>query len=276
MPQQALSNNKKMDNLKITLVQADLIWEDATANKLKFDRFFENINTPTDLIILPEMFTTGFSMFPQPLAEVLPGTTSEWLKKWAEKLNAAIVGSLIIKEKNRYYNRLLWVMPDGKILHYDKRHLFSFANEHQQYTAGQEQLIVQYKGWKIMPLICYDLRFPVWSRNTMEYDLLIYIANFPDKRNYAWRNLLRARAIENQAYTIGLNRVGTDGNDVYYAGNSCVLNYDGHYKAQLSPGEIMQTVTLHHDEQKQFRKNFAFLDDQDAFDFIPYSIKSKN
>ena len=256
-----------MNNLNLTLIQADLIWEDALGNRKKFDQLFRQIQSPTDLVILPEMFTTGFSMSPQALAEELPGISSEWMTAWAIKLDAAIVGSLIIKEKNKYYNRLLWVMPDGEVLHYDKRHLFSLAGEHHHYTAGRESLIVEYKGWKIMPLVCYDLRFPAWSRNTVNYDLLIYIANFPDRRSFAWNNLLKARAIENQSYTVGLNRVGIDGNDVYYAGDSCVLDYAGNYHLQLPPREIIQSTCLDYKQQKEFRKKFAFLDDRDLFNF---------
>lgn len=254
-----------MNSLEITLVQTDLIWEDAQSNRLKLESFFKQIKSPTDVILLPEMFTTGFSMSPQPLAEALPGISSDWMRKWAKKTNAAIVGSLIIKEKDQYYNRLLWVMPDGEIFHYDKRHLFSLAGEHHQYTAGQKPLVIEYRGWKIMPLVCYDLRFPVWSRNTMNYDLLIYIANFPDLRSFAWRSLLKARAIENQSYTVGLNRVGVDGNDVYYAGDSCVLNYDGTYRKQLPPREVMVSIHLDYEQQQQFRREFAFLDDRDSF-----------
>lgn len=256
-----------MNNLNITLIQADLVWENASANRIKFDQALKQVSKFTDLIILPEMFTTGFSMYPQSLAEEFPGTTSDWLKKWAKKLDAAIVGSLIIKEKGHYYNRLLWAMPNGEFYDYNKRHLFSLAGEHHQYKSGQSQVIIEYKGWKIMPLVCYDLRFPVWSRNTMNYDLLIYIANFPERRSYAWRNLLKARAIENQAYTIGLNRVGTDGNGIYYAGDSCVLNYEGRYNTLLPSREFIQNITLNYNEQKDFREKFAFLNDRDLFDF---------
>lgn len=257
-----------MNDLIITLIQADLIWEDSLANHLKFEQLFGEIVTPTDIIILPEMFTTGFSMSPKLLAEPFPGPTSKWLQKYAKELNAAIVGSLIIKENDHFYNRLLWVMPDGEIFHYDKRHLFSLAGEHLEYSAGENQLLITYKGWKIMPLICYDLRFPAWSRNTVDYDLLLYIANFPDRRGFAWRSLLRARAIENQAYTIGLNRVGLDGNNIYYAGDSCVLNFDGHPLAQLPPREIIHHTVLKAKPQQVFREKLAFLNDKDSFEFL--------
>lgn len=254
-----------MERLKIALFQADLIWEQAADNRHKFTRLFESIAPGTDLIVLPEMFTTGFSMEPAKLAETMTGETVAWLQQQAAAMNTAITGSVIIEENGNFYNRLLWVFPNGTIRSYDKRHLFTLAGEEKVYTPGKEQLLVEYKGWKIMPLICYDLRFPVWSRNQFDYDLLLYVANFPDKRGLAWRTLLQARAIENQAYTIGLNRVGTDGNGAYYAGDSCLVNYDGKISQHLPPREMVAQFEIKKEEQDNFRKKLAFLADQDKF-----------
>lgn len=252
-----------MENLRITLVQSNLFWEDKNANLKHFESLLKPLAKQTDLIILPEMFTTGFSMNTLKLAELMSGTTVKWLKKQANLLSAAIIGSCIITESGQYYNRLIWVEPNGSIQYYDKRHLFSFANEHEHYTAGEKHLLVEYKGWKIMPLICYDLRFPVWSRNTVDYDLLIYIANFPEKRSFAWKQLLTARAIENQAYTIGVNRIGEDGKGIAYAGDSCLLAFSGKTLLDLKDKEIINTISLSYTEQQDFRKQFAFLQDRD-------------
>ncbi len=254
-----------MEHLKIALLQADLVWERAPDNRRKFTHLLQSIAPDTDLVVLPEMFTTGFSMEPSKLAETMEGETITWLRQQAADLQVAITGSIIIEENGNYYNRLLWVFPEGEILSYDKRHLFTLAGEEKVYTPGQDQLLVTYKGWKIMPLICYDLRFPVWSRNKSDYDLLLYVANFPDKRGLAWRTLLQARAIENQVYTIGLNRVGTDGNGAYYAGDSCLIDYDGKIRHHLPPREMVEQFVIRKEEQTNFREKLAFLPDQDEF-----------
>lgn len=255
----------RMDKLKIALVQADLIWEAAKENRQKFERLFQEVSTDVDMIVLPEMFTTGFSMDPSRLAEPMDGATFEWLRQQAMTKQAVITGSVIIEEADQYFNRLIWMEPDGQFKMYDKRHLFTLAGEEKVYTPGRQQLLITYKGWKVMPLICYDLRFPVWSRNQDGYDLLLYVANFPDKRGLAWRSLLRARAIENQSYTLGLNRVGTDGNGIYYAGDSMVVAYDGAIVAHLPAKEMVQEVVLEKSKQNLFRKKLAFLPDQDDF-----------
>lgn len=254
-----------MNTLTVSLVQADLCWEQPKQNRLLLDRLLAQVDSTSDLILLPEMFTTGFSMNATALAEEMGGPTTQWLQQHAKARQSAIAGSVIIKENGFFYNRLLWVMPDGSVRHYDKRHLFTLAGEEKIYTAGQERLFIDYRGWKIMPLICYDLRFPVWSRNDCEYDLLLYVANFPDKRSYAWRNLLIARAIENQSYTIGLNRVGTDAHGIYYAGNSCVLDFAGQHLAHLGPQPMVKTLRVNKAAQQLFRKKLAFLPDQDDF-----------
>ncbi len=201
--------------MKVTIIQTHLAWEDKTANLEHFSAHLSALAEATDLIVLPEMFSTGFSMQPERLAEPMDGPTVQWMRAKAADTNAAMVGSLMVREGDCYYNRLVWMFPDGTLQHYDKRHLFSYGTENEHYTAGTNQLLVNWKGWKICPLICYDLRFPVWSRNTMGYDLLLYVANWPERRSLAWNALLAARAIENQSYTVGVNRIGADGNGMH-------------------------------------------------------------
>ena len=254
-----------MSELKLALIQADLVWEDASRNRDKFERLLAGISPGTDIVVLPEMFSTGFSMEPQRLAEPMDGPTITWMRKQAAALGAVITGSVIIEEGGNYFNRFVWITPAGDLQQYNKRHLFTLAGEEKVYTAGTEQLLLTYRDWKIMPLVCYDLRFPVWSRNQFQYDLLLYVANFPDKRGFAWRTLLQARAIENQSYTIGLNRVGTDGNGIYYAGDSMLVNYDGTVTTHLPPREMVQEVVITKAPQDTFRQKLAFLPDQDQF-----------
>jgi predicted amidohydrolase len=257
-----------MNDLRVSLVQSDLFWEDPKRNLKQFEKKISSLKGETDLIVLPEMFTTGFSMKAEHLSETMDAATVSWAKEQAKLLGAAIMGSFIVKEAGKYYNRLLFVEPDGTLAYYDKRHLFSFAGEGDYFTSGEAQLIVNYKGWKIMPLICYDLRFPVWSRNTQSYDLLIYVANFPGKRRFAWKQLLTARAIENQTYTVGVNRIGVDGKDISYSGDSCLLDYSGQPLYDLEDQEIITTATLSYQKQQDFRDQFAFLQDGDFFDFV--------
>lgn len=254
-----------MTDLTVTIVQSALFWEDATANLKQFDEKLNTLKGKTDLIILPEMFTTGFSMQPEKLAETMDGTAVQWLRQKAVQLDAAITGSLIIQEDQKFYNRLIWMEPNGKLQTYDKRHLFTLAREQDHYTAGNKRLVVEWQGWRIMPLICYDIRFPVWSRNNLNYDLLVYVANFPNRRRKAWRNLLLARAIENQAYTIGVNRVGEDGNGVYHSGDSAIIDYAGEYYHEITHAESVCTTTLSYSKQKTFRSKLQFLPDQDSF-----------
>ena len=255
-----------MDNLSVTLVQSPLHWEDRTANLAHFDQMLQGLQGSTDLIVLPEMFASGFSMQAAKLAEPMNGTSIKWMQQKAQALNAVITGSLIIEEKGQFFNRMVWMRPDGHFQTYDKRHLFTLAKEDEHYTAGQERVIVELKGWRIMPLICYDLRFPVWSRNNLNYDLLIYVANWPDRRRNAWQSLLKARAIENQAYTIGVNRVGTDGAGHYYSGDSALVDYAGELLYQLSHQEAVLTASLSYTKQQTFRSKLRFLDDQDIFE----------
>lgn len=256
-----------MEDLRLTTVQTPLDWQDIEANLQRFDALLQKIEIPTDIVLLPEMFSTGFSMEAEKLAEKESGSAVNWMKEKAAELNAVVAGSLIIEDSGNYYNRLFWMQPDGSYLTYDKRHLFSLANEQDHYTAGQKRLIVKYKGWRICPLICFDLRFPVWSRNNHAYDLVFYVANWPARRNFAWKNLLVARAIENQSYVVGLNRVGADGNGVDHSGDTAVLDPLGQKISTTKPNETrVETVTLSAENLTQVRKKFQFLNDQDQFE----------
>lgn len=254
-----------MKNLKISTIQTNLIWENKSANLDALSQKIHTLVGKTDIIILPEMFSTGFSMTPEVFAEDPHGMTFEWLKQHAKKTKAVITGSYIVKENNNYYNRLVWMQPDGIFQTYDKKHLFSLSEEPNHYTAGQQKLIVTYQGWTICPLICYDLRFPVWSRNIENFDLLIYVANWPEKRAHHWQSLLMARAIENQTYTVGVNRIGLDGNDYYHSGDTTVIDYAGKILTYAAHVENISTVQLNFEQQQKFRQRFRFLADKDTF-----------
>jgi len=250
--------------ITISLIQSDIIWEDVTSNLENYQDKINQIES-TDLIILPEMFTTGFSMNPKGISETMSGKTVQWMKDNASKMNSAICGSIIIEEDGKYFNRFIWVNPDGSIHHYDKKHLFT--GEDKNYTAGNEKIIIEYKGWKICPLICYDLRFPVWSRNTEDYDLLIYVANWPKQRKSAWKSLLVARAIENQCYVIGVNRVGKDNNS-YYSGESSLINALGETLYINSHVEEIFSTVITKYELNKVRDAFPFLNDKDNFKIL--------
>jgi len=253
-----------MQNLKVATIQSDLFWEDVDKNISQFEIKIKAITSKIDLIILPETFTTGFSMKTEKLAEKMDGKTVSWLQKMAKEKNACILGSLIILENDKYYNRLICAFADGKILHYDKRHLFTFGNEHKHFEPGTERLVFEINGFKICPLICYDLRFPVWSRNTENIDLFIYVANWPDARIFAWDTLLKSRAIENVSYVIGCNRVGKDGFKKSFVGNSTVLNYTGKSILEFSSGENQTgIVELNKEKLVDFRKVSPALADGD-------------
>jgi len=253
-------------NLKITIIQSELHWENAEANRAMFSEKIQNIEGETDLIILPEMFTTGFSMNAEKLAEPNNGETLRWMIQEAQKNNCAITGSIIISEENNYYNRLFFVFPDGSFQKYDKKHTFTLAKENQTYSAGNERLIVEYKGWKICPLVCYDLRFPVWARNTEDYDVLMYVANWPKVRTLAWDTLLRARAIENMAYCIGVNRIGFDGNEHEYVGHSAIYDVLGKQISTTTyETEFTETIVLDKEHIESNRKHLQFLNDRDQF-----------
>jgi predicted amidohydrolase len=254
-----------MQDLKVALVQADLVWENRKINLASFEKSLELLPSDVDLIILPEMFNTGFTMNPAPNAETMEGETLRWMKRISKQKQAALTGSLIIAEGSGYYNRLIWMLPDGTYSYYDKKHLFTLAGEQNFYKSGNTRLIVEFKGWKICPVICYDLRFPVWLRNTEDYDCLIVVANWPERRISHWEHLLVARAIENQTYVIGVNRVGTDGNDFYYNGSSMLVNPMGKKMLKISDLNTVSVASLKYDQISQIRKDLPFLTDRDQF-----------
>jgi omega-amidase len=250
--------------LKISLIQTSLTWEDPQANRANFEKLINGIGQ-TDLIVLPELFATGFTMQPKQVAETMEGETIAWMKEMAASKECAITGSLVIVENGNYYNRLLFVFPNGTVRTYDKRHLFSLAGEDKAYTPGREKLIVEFKGWKICPLVCYDLRFPVFARNVEEYDLLLYVANWPSPRILAWETLLKARAIENMCYVAGVNRIGEDANGHPYPGHSQVVDCLGATIADASGDEGVFSVVLDKESMLETRKKFGFLNDRDSF-----------
>ena len=254
------------NELTVLGIQADLVWENPFKNRAFFEEKITASPKGTDLVVLPEMFTTGFTMNPKKVAEKMNGETVLWMQKMAKKHQIALVGSLVVEENKNYYNRLLFVHPSMTIAKYDKRHSFSLAGENTAYTCGTEKLIVNFKGWKICPFICYDLRFPVWTRNSENYDLLIFVANWPVKRIRAWDTLLKARAIENMSYVIGINRTGKDLNNYNYSGNSLVVNCLGEALSSLKEEEVgMVKATLVKTAQEGIRKRLGFLNDKDAF-----------
>ncbi len=255
--------------LNVTYIQSDLYWENPTANLAMFEEKIRQINQPTDLIVLPEMFNTGFTMNTQTLGEVMNLQTFKWMKMMAAQTKAVVTGSFIVKEHNQAYNRLIWMQPDGQFDHYDKKHLFRMGKEHEAFEAGTHKIIKEIKGWKICPLICYDLRFPVWSRNLgLQYDLLIYTANWPAPRSHHWNTLLLARAIENQSYVLGLNRIGTDGRNLAYLGDSAMIDFQGQY-LHLSQNQA-ETISQTLDKQAldDYRNRFPAYLDADDFRLI--------
>jgi omega-amidase len=257
--------------LKLSLVQADLKWENVQANLDHFQELLKQISS-TDVIVLPEMFTTGFTMNVE-LAEDMNGHSMNWMAAMAAEKNAVVTGSVIIKDQGCVYNRLIWMRPDGTYQHYDKRHLFRMAKEDAYYNAGHNKLIVEVSGWKVCPLVCYDMRFPVWSRNRFdaegkaEYDVLLYVANWPERRRIPWNKLLPARGIENLSYVAGVNRMGEDGNGIPYSGDSAAYDYTGVRLTNMESGkEVIETISLDRDKLKEFRKHFPAYLDADEFD----------
>lgn len=251
--------------MKISLIQTSLIWENARANRANFENHINSIQEQTDIILLPEMFSTGFTMEPATVAEGMGGETVQWMKAMAAAKDCAVAGSVVIKEDENYYNRFLFVLPDGEIMVYDKRHLFSLAGENKAYTNGVDRLVIEYRGWKICPLVCYDLRFPVFSRNTEDFDLLLYVANWPAPRILAWDTLLKARAIENMCYVAGVNRIGQDTNGHNYLGHSQVIDCLGANVVLPSENEGVFTVKLDKQGMFETRKKLDFLSDRDSF-----------
>jgi omega-amidase len=253
-------------NLRVTMIQADLAWQDPATNRRQLAAHFRGLAGHTDLIVLPEMFTTGFSMAASSLAETMAGATVGWLREEAAAIGCAITGSLIVEEGGRYYNRLVWATPEGDCVHYDKRHLFRMAREQEHYAAGNRRLVVELKGWRLCPLVCYDLRFPVWSRSRGDYDVLLYVANWPSRRRSAWSALLRARAIENACYVVGVNRVGKDGNGASYSGDSVALDFLGQVLGGDRDGVFVETVVLDRESLVTFRRDFPVHLDADDFE----------
>ncbi len=261
-----------MRDLKITLLQSDLYWEEIDANLSAFEEKIWQIGQDTDIIVLPEMFTTGFTMNASTLAEHMNMRTFKWMRQMADQTGALILGSFVAKVHDKFYNRLLWMEPGGNYKTYDKRHLFRMAGEHKTYSSGESLLVAEWKGWRICPLICYDLRFPVWSRNTydaiakrLNYDLLIYVANWPTARVEAWGSLLKARAIENLSYVVGVNRVGVDGNSIEYNGNSAIIGPKGEVIFSSEGVEAIKTLELNANSLQAFRDKFPAYFDADEF-----------
>lgn len=258
-----------LSNLKVSCIQADLVWENIDQNLEMFSKKMRDIPSDTELVILPEMFTTGFSMNSIELAENMDGKSFHWLKDQAEKFNKIILGSIIIKENNNFYNRCITMFPDGKYYTYDKGHLFRMEKEHEDFTKGENKTIFKHNGWRICTLICYDLRFPVWSRNKNEYDLLIYIASWPESRREVWNTLLKARAIENQSYVVGVNRIGKDGEGITYSGDTVIIDPKGRIitKANDYKEEII-SAELSLNELEKFREKFPVFLDADDFKLL--------
>lgn len=266
------------DILNISLIQTDLVWEDKSANLEHLSNLLAaELDSQTDLVVLPEMFSTGFSMNPEKLFERDDSGAVDWMKLQAKTYNAAIVGSIIFKEANKYFNRLFFVLPDGSYQTYNKRHLFSFADEEKYYTAGTERIILNFRGWRICPLICYDLRFPEWCRNCSldgmkaesEYDLLLFVANWPEARRKPWINLLEARAHENQAYVAGVNRIGADGNGIEHSGDSHVFSPKGDSILAFKPSEKgVRSAQLSKKDLNQFRSKFTVWKDKDNYRLV--------
>lgn len=260
-----------MSSLSFTLIQTALHWEDKKANLDMLEAKINSITHPTHIVVLPEMFTTGFSMKPEQFAETMDGPTVAWMKRLAAQKRVVLTGSIMVSEEGRYYNRLIWMLPNGQMGHYDKRHLFAMGEEDQHYTGGGQRFIASVNGWKIHCNICYDLRFPVWVRQQataaegFEYDVLLYVANWPDRRNHAWKTLLQARAIENQCFVVGVNRVGTDGNGVYHSGDSMVCNALGEVLYHKADDEDIFTITLQKNELEALREKLPFWKDADPF-----------
>lgn len=277
-----------MSTLSISLIQSSLVWENKKANLQQLEEKIMGLEK-TEVVILPEMFSTGFSMQPEKLAEEMGGETMEWMKSVAAKKRVILTGSVMIQEGGQYYNRLIWMLPNGDFGQYDKRHLFAFAGEEKHYAAGGKRLIARVKGWKLNLQICYDLRFPVWSRqkneptlmeddqdfggpvyqpsapSSSEYDVLIYVANWPERRAHAWKTLLQARAIENQSYVIGVNRVGEDGNGIYHSGDSMVVDPLGDVLFTKAHEECVHTILLEREHLDGIRQKLPFLRDGDSF-----------
>jgi omega-amidase len=276
-----------MSTLTITTIQSNLIWEDKEANLQLLQKKIDSITEKTEIVVLPEMFSTGFSMRARELAETMEGETVEWMRTVSNRNGIILTGSVMIKEEEKYFNRLIWMLPNGQYGYYDKRHLFAYAEEDQYFNSGNKRLIASVKGWKINLLVCYDLRFPVWARQKIdristsldegkpfdsaqdaEYDVLIYVANWPERRSHAWKTLLCARAIENQCYVVGVNRVGDDAKNIHYSGNSLVIDPMGQVLYHMADEEDVNTITLSKEKLQEVRTKYPFLNDADDFTIL--------
>ena len=252
--------------LNIVAIQANLTWGNPAKNRLYFEQVINKLTSDTDLVVLPEMFSTGFTMNPSSVSETMNGATVSWMINMAKTRDMAIIGSIVIQDNNQYFNRAVFVYPSGHFEFYDKRHLFSLAGEDRQYTPGTNRIVINFKGWRICPFICYDLRFPVWSRNTDNYDVLLFMANWPIPRIDAWDTLLKARAIENLSYCIGVNRIGEDENGYQYNGHTSAYNFLGEKVASTSEGkEDLLYCKISKTKLHEFRQKLNFLKDQDSF-----------
>lgn len=268
-----------MSSLTVTTIQTDMVWEDKEANLRHLEEKIFSLSDPVELVVLPEMFSTGFTMKPEFLAETMDGPTVSWMKTVAGRKRIILTGSLIIREGDDYFNRLVWMQPNGAFGCYDKRHRFAYGGEDQSYTAGRKRLVASVKGWKVLPLVCYDLRFPVWSRQRpqeenegpagLEYDLLLYVANWPQRRSHAWKTLLQARAIENQCFVAGVNRVGNDGNGIYHSGDSMIIDPVGEVLYHAPEKEEVFSITLQKETLTGVRQHFPFWRDADHFSIEP-------
>lgn len=262
-----------MSTLSITTIQTNLHWEDKAANLQMLEQKINSIKQKIEIVVLPEMFSTGFSMKPDLFAETMEGETMQWMKRIAAEKKIILTGSIIAEEEGNYYNRLIWMLPNGEYGVYDKRHRFAYAGEDNHYTAGTKRLIASVKGWKINLQVCYDLRFPVWARQQNqqeepEYDVLIYVANWPERRSHAWKTLLQARAIENQCYVVGVNRTGNDGNAIYHSGDSMIIDPMGEVLYTMKDEEDIFTITLDKEHLQSVREKLPFLKDADGFMII--------
>lgn len=254
-----------MSALNVAIVQKALHWHEPAKNLRMFTEALDGHREHTDLFVLPEMFSTGFTMQAQANAEPMDGMSVTWMAGTAARLNASVCGSLVIEDGGEYFNRFILMFPDGEYRCYDKRHRFRLAGEHEHYSAGSSLVTIELKGWRIRPMVCYDLRFPVWSRNRDDYDLLVYVANWPDRRHLAWETLIRARAIENLAYVAAVNRVGSDGNNVKYRGGSAIIDYLGQPLVSMSDESAVRSAALLKPPLETFREKFPFHLDADPF-----------
>lgn len=257
--------------MKVAIIQSDLVWENAPANRKHFEEKIYSISEEVDVIVLPEMFSTGFTMNPSVIAETMQGETITWMQWMAKQKNVAITGSLVVQENNSYYNRMVFVFPTGEIQSYDKRHLFTLAKEDKIYTPGNQKIIISYKDWKLCLQICYDLRFPVFARNVENYDVLLYVASWPKPRILAWDSLLKARAIENMCYVIGVNRIGMDGNQHEYVGHSQIIDYLGNDVITPYSSEETKIAVLSKEEMEATRQKLNFLNDKDGFTLLDFN-----